>query len=376
MRLAPWIPIAWLTLVACGGSAAPPFDPAPIDSGATVLEVGADVDTPEVESDAAIAPPPMDPIALPGGDKGIGFDDMRTDPRTGGVLVPGGVTGSVFLIDPATHAVSSFDGFAATPGVTSGHGNGPTSVDVGGGFLFVTDRTSQTLDVVDVTTQEKIASVKLKSGPDYVRFVAETNEVWITEPSRAVIEVFDLAPLMTSKSAPVSKLTIPGAGGPESLVVSPTRRRAFTHLWTGARTLAIDTVTHEVVGNWESGCADGDTQGIDLDDARGVVLVGCADGTITALSAVDGKLLGQTSVATGVDIIAFSPTLHHLYVPSGSGKLAMIGVGVDGSLKLLETVATTARGAHCAAVDRLGVAWVCDPIHGRVVPVADGNPAS
>lgn len=39
-------------------------------------------------------------IKIPGGDAGIGFDDLRFSMKLGRVLVPSGRTGSLNLIDP------------------------------------------------------------------------------------------------------------------------------------------------------------------------------------------------------------------------------------------------------------------------------------
>src|SRR5262245_36748624 len=45
--------------------------------------------------------------SLPGGDKGIGFDDLRYSPALHRVLVPAGRTGTLDLVDPDTMNVTS-----------------------------------------------------------------------------------------------------------------------------------------------------------------------------------------------------------------------------------------------------------------------------
>src|SRR4029077_12912585 len=119
----------------------------------------------------------------------------------------------------------------------AGHDQGPTSVDEGGGFLFVTDRTTRKLSVVDPTAKKIVATVSVATTPDYLRYVPQTNEVWITEPDMEQIEVFSL-----SGNQPGHAARIKTPGGPESMVVDRTRDRAYTHLWGGG-TISVDVHT-------------------------------------------------------------------------------------------------------------------------------------
>src|SRR5439155_14313407 len=66
-------------------------------------------------------------VSLPGGNGGIGFDDLRFSSALGKVLVPAGRTGALDLVDPATLAVSRITGFGETAGYDGGHDVGPTS---------------------------------------------------------------------------------------------------------------------------------------------------------------------------------------------------------------------------------------------------------
>ena len=83
-------------------------------------------------------------------------------------------------------------GFSAKPDYGGGHDESVTSADEGGGFLFATDRTSGRLEVVDPAARRIVAGSKLGGSPDYVRYVAPTEEVWVTEPDSERIEIFRL----------------------------------------------------------------------------------------------------------------------------------------------------------------------------------------
>ena len=309
------------------------------------------------------------PVVLPGGARGIGFDDLGFAPGLHAVLAPAGATGNLCLIDPATRAVTPISGFSTT-GTHGGHDDGTTSADEGAGFLYAIDRTALRLVVIDTRTRAVVAQAQLASSPDYVRWIAATGEVWVTQPDEERIEVF-----ASPDGKPQHAAFINVPGGPESLIVDTGRKRAFTHLWDGA-TVAIDLATRSVVGKpWRNGCEG--SRGIALDAPRGLLFVGCAEGKVTSLAIDrDGSQVGAATVGKGVDVIAYNAKLSHLYVPSaGTGTLAFVGVGAAGQLSVLGTV-PTATGSHCAAADDRDTAWVCDVHGGRLLAVADRYPAS
>src|SRR5262249_57095185 len=112
--------------------------------------------------------------------------------------------------DPDSLAVTEIRGFSTDPSYDGGHDFGATSVDDGHGLLYVTDRTALKLLAVDPAAGAIIGSAGLASIPDYVRYVAPTDELWVTEPVSGQIEVFAAATLG-------AVATIPVASGPESL---------------------------------------------------------------------------------------------------------------------------------------------------------------
>jgi hypothetical protein len=328
---------------------------------------------------ARAAPAPPAAVALPGGEHGIGFDDLRFDAALGQVLAPAGATGNLDLVDPKTGAVTPIAGFARGAGGGEGHGHGVTSVDAGEGWLFATDRTARALVVIDPRARKIVGRAPLAGGPDYVRWVAATRELWVTEPGDARIEVFALP--QASQGSPGSKDKPPVPvhaafiairGGPESLVIDGKRGRAYTHRWK-RDTVAVDVRARRIVATWPAGCAA--PRGIALDDARGILLVGCDGGEATALDVEhDGKLLSAAKSGRGVDIIAYDAGRLRLYLPGEeSATLAIFDLSERGALTLRGTVPTVA-GAHCATTDGAGGVFVCDPARGRLLVIRDPYP--
>ena len=66
-------------------------------------------------------------LVLPGGETGIGFDDLRFSPQLHRVLAPAGRTGKLDLINLETRAIESVDGFSSEAtfggGISAGVGS-------------------------------------------------------------------------------------------------------------------------------------------------------------------------------------------------------------------------------------------------------------
>lgn len=307
-------------------------------------------------------------IALPGGEGGIGFDDLRYSRKLGRVLVPGGRTGKLYLVDPATSAVTSISGFSTVQEFAGGHDDGITSVAEGGGLLFVTDRTSLELSLIDPGTKKVVTHVPLGASPDYVRWLESEHEVWVTEPDSERLEVYRLETGMSPRVVRIA--TIPVPEGPESLIFDLKRGRAYTHI--AAATQAIDVHSHAVVATWKNGCEE--ASGIAMDPQRGLLFVACRQGAVRVLDLATGKIVGGADLGAGIDIISYSSGLGHLYVPSSETQtLAVLGVSARGALTPLGTFPGTAD-SHCVAA--AGKVYFCDPAHGRLLAVTDPYPPS
>src|SRR5215831_2973440 len=237
----------------------------------------------------------------PDGVPGIGFDDMHFSKAHGLVLVPSGRSGFLNLVDPATRRVQSIDGFSKEIFFFGGGYQGVTSADDGpAGLIYASDRTPEKLHVVDPAAGAIIATRQVASGFDYVRFVAPTNEVWMTEPDDDRIEIFSIG--SDPRAAPVHAAYVATPGGPESLVVDATRGRAYTHLWNGA-TYSIDIRSRAIVETWPNGCSG--SRGIDLDEERGFLFVACSEGRAAVLDVTaGGRQVAAAQTGSGVDIVA------------------------------------------------------------------------
>jgi hypothetical protein len=312
---------------------------------------------------AQVAPSPKI-VAIPGGEHGLGFDDISYSTALGRAVIPSATTGAINLIDPASLVIERIPVFPPVTGARRGHGEGVTSADVGDGLIFATDRTSLKLDAIEVPSRKMVASTALAAGPDYVRYVAPTREVWVTEPRAQRIEVFSLDRDIT----PVHVAFVQVPGGPEALLVDTTAGRAYVNLWTDS-TIAIDLKERKEVARWKNGCRG--SRGLAFDAARNFLFVGCAEGKLEVLDSRTGKHTGEAASGDGVDIIAYNSKLSHVYLPSArSATMATIEISATGAAKVLGQM-TAAKGAHCAAADDSNHVYVCDPYGGRILVFTD-----
>lgn len=347
-------------IFACGGGGAlqPPISDSQYD----------DPDDPGGGGSTAAPPPPVDagaaPVALPTGSGGIGFDDLRFSGDLSAILVPAGRTGNLDLVDPSTELVTSISGFSTSATYSGDNSFGATSADEGNGIIYVTDRTAKTLSVVDPSSSSIVATAMLAGTPGYVRYVAPTNEVWVTEPQQSQIEIFSLA--ASAMTAPSHAAFVSVPNGPESLEIDVTTKTAYTNATTA--TVAVDLVMRAVTGTWPNGCMT--AKGIAVDQAEGWIMAACAEGTLTVLSTA-GVKLGSVTTLAGCNQVSYDAVEERLYVASSTASaVAVVQLASTGAPSIAGSIQATGSGG-CAVTGGAGAVFVCAPAQGDLLFVHD-----
>lgn len=315
---------------------------------------------------AATTPPVTTLLRIPGGAHGLGFDDIGYVAALDRIVVPAAQSGALVLIDPRNDALRVLPGITPAGGASKGHDAGTTSASYGEGLLFASDHDAQALLAVNPVSGKVVARAALAAQPDYVRYVAPLKQVWVTEPHAQQIERF----AVTGGAHPALRRlgVIPVMGGPESLMIDDATGMAYTNQWRD-HTLAIPLRDPHVAARWPNTCVG--SRGLALDAAQHTLFVGCKEGKVVALNLdANGRIIASAPVGAGVDIIAWNPTLRHLYAP-GAISATMTVLGYDGhAFKTLATVPTAAH-AHCVASDGRDKAYVCDPGAGALLVYRD-----
>jgi DNA-binding beta-propeller fold protein YncE len=305
-------------------------------------------------------------VSIPGGEGGIGFDDMAYSPDLHKVLVPAGHTGKIYLIDPVNFTMDSIGGFSSSPEFQKGHEVGVSSADQGEGFIFAADHGKHQIIAVDAKTGAVAASADLLGDADYVRFVGINHEVWVTEPHDKRIEIFRFSAADHSIIRTTIMMFV--NDGPESLMIDTLRGRAYTNL--GPQAAALDLSMHSVIGKWPNDCIK--SRGDALDSQKGYLFVSCAEGKAVVFDLNhDNKEISTLSTDPGPDVISYNAKLSHLYFTSSkNATLSILGVSAQGKLSLLGQAPADKR-AHCVVSDDQDNIWVCDPPRGQLLRYKD-----
>lgn len=319
---------------------------------------------------ASAAPAPLAPqavIKIPGGEHGLGFDDIGYAAPLNRVTIPAGATGNLVLIDPETDALTTIPGVAAPPANGKQRREGTSSAMYAEGYLFASDHDPEEVVAIDPRTHAILGRTQLESGADYVRYVARTHEIWVTEPGKQQIQVFKLSVSPKPELTPETVISI--KGGPESLEVDNARNRAYSNLWK-SKTVEMELTTHKILAEWPDTCKG--SHGIAIDEEHDHVFVACGEGKVVTLAPAEhGKVIASAPAGAGIDIITYSPKLHHLYVPGArAATLTIFDVAASGALKPL-SVYKTAERAHCVTDDNNGHVFVCDPKAGTILKIDD-----
>jgi DNA-binding beta-propeller fold protein YncE len=318
----------------------------------------------------------------------VSFDDFAYDPDRDRVIIPAAETGALVLIDPKNMALQTISGFSREADASAPVA-GTTSAAVAGGFLFGLDRATRSVKTVELATGEIVASTPLQADPDYIRYVAATGELWVSEPASNQIEILS----MSEDSPPTLAATepIPVADGPEGLIVDDRRGLVFTNRPDRSLTDVIQVMTHSVIKEWGNGCSQ--ARGMAIDEADGYLFVACEEGKLVVMDINnEGNQVTSQNYGAKLDFVAFNPKLHHVYLPSSdSGIVAIfqlewlpvtpgpadVGSRAGGStpewklaLRGLGT-ADTARNSKCVTTDNDNRIWLCDPDRGQVFFVED-----
>ncbi len=305
-------------------------------------------------------------VPIPGGDGGIGFDDLIFSSELHKVLVPAGHTGKLYLIDPVSFAMTSIGGFSSSAEFQNGHDIGISSADEGEGFIFAADHGRHELVAVDLKTGVAVATADLAGDADYVRYVGVNHEIWVTQPHNKQIEVFRFSG--GDHSTLKVTLLIPVPAGPESLMIDHLRGRAYTNL--GPQAAAIDLGSHAIVDTWSNECEK--SRGDALDEQKGFLFVSCGEGKAEVFDLNhDNKEISTLATDPGPDVISYNAKLSHLYFTSSkNGTLSVLEVSVRGDLSLLAKTQADKR-AHCVVSDDQNNIWVCDPPRGQLLRYKD-----
>ncbi len=240
---------------------------------------------------------------------------------------------------------------------------GPSAATVGDGVVYVGNRATSKICVVDEKTLKLGRCLNLPTPSDGLAYVASAKEVWATTPKDRSLTVLDAALPESLKP----KLVIKTAGSPEGYAVDEARGLFYTNLEDTNRTIVVDVRTHTVVAAWSPGCGSDGPRGIAVDADRRQVLVACTDSLHVLDGAHEGNRLGSLDTGAGVDNIDYVASTRLVY--AAASKAARVTVARLGNLGQLSIVATgvTGDGVRNAVVDSAGTVYAVQAALARLL---------
>jgi DNA-binding beta-propeller fold protein YncE len=318
------------------------------------------------------------PIALPGANGVVTLDYFAYDRATDRLWVPGSNTGSVYVIDGSTDAVSQVSGFKTGEVELRGRKVtlGPTAVAIGDGVVYIGNRGDSTLCPIDASNfklgdcmQVAPSAAGPAAAPDGLVYLAATRELWITTGAPPLgissadksIQVFDASDPRHLKLK--TKILLDGSA--EGYAVDDQHGMVYTNLEETGDTVAIDVRAHKVVAKWNVG--SGDLQGLALDSARRFLFVSCGDHVVSVDASRSGKITDSITTGAGLDNIDYSPDRRFLYAAASlAATVTVVEVDDHGKFNLHATVPTM-KGVRGVVAGRGGTAYLIDPAKGRIL---------
>jgi sugar lactone lactonase YvrE len=280
------------------------------------------------------------------------------------------------------------------------------SVDVAGKRLALAALGNDTVEIFDLSTGARLATVPNQKKPCGVLFVPGTSRLLVANGGDGTLRAYDadrfkeMAKLgdlddadnvrwdMTGRQVLVGiaegalaivnetgdKLVarIPLAAHPESFQVDSKERRAFVNVPGAKHVAVVDLEMGGVIATWSLEKWRANFP-MSLDEAHRRVFVGCrSPARLLELDAHSGRVLSDCEIGGDTDDLFFDAKRDRVYVSCGDGFLDTIQVEANGKLTRVAHQPTRDGARTCffsPALDRLYVALPERGVHGAELRV-------
>jgi YVTN family beta-propeller protein len=267
------------------------------------------------------------------------------------VYVADRFTREVWVVDTSTDTVVAKIPMGAGP-------NGVT-VSADGTRAYVGLHGTNRVAVIDTATDTVIGTVKVGPGVTQVAVTPDGSRAYATNTSGRTVSVID-----TATNTEIARVTV--GGGPTGLVASPDGSRIYVANRSSNTVSVIDTATNTVIGTVKVGSAprqiviapDGSRAYVTNDGSNNVSVIDTATNTVVATVPV-----GKAPVGVGM-----SPDGTLVYAANSNGTVSVIDTTTDTVVDTFSVGPQPRTGDHYMAVGADGTVYVVDET-GRVLRV-------
>ena len=215
-------------------------------------------------------------------------------------------------------------------------------VPLPGGRALMTQGKTGVATIFERATGRVIRNIAIGAKPDGAVLDRKSGLVIVCDGTRN-----ELVFVNPRTGAIVGRVKLEGEPGAPLL---DGRGHLFVNVTDHSETLSIDVAGRKVLHRYPLPSCE-DASPLALDPEHQVLLAGCANMKVVALSAVTGKVLGTAPIAQYPDVIMFDPRRRVFYVPCViPGTLVVVGEGQGGAPTVVASV-PMAFGVHTGALD-------------------------
>lgn len=208
---------------------------------------------------------------------------------------------------------------------------------------FTSNRGDGTIGVVDLKSNRLLRRIVDGRGPDAIIYDAAAGLVYVANHEGRSATLVDPD---TEKVTAV----IPLGGLAEYALEDPATGLVFQNLEDKNEVVVVNPREKAVVARYQTAPGKEPT-GLALDAANHRLFSGCSNDKLIVMDSTDGTVKAVIPIGSGVDSVAYDPTLHRIYTANGhSGTMTVIRQESPDKYAVMETVRTH-EGAHALAVD-------------------------
>ena len=260
------------------------------------------------------------------------------------------------------------------------------TIDPGDHYLISAHLAAGQTYVIDLRTNQVVATVTDTPGAEGVEYVPESKKFYTSNAGDNTIGVVDMHQMKVAKklrterkpdgsayAAPFHKLYVSDERGKAEAIVNvtkdeivktlhfnsetgmpqydPVARKVYVNLQDENIFAAIDPSTDEVIGRYPVGRCNGN-HGMTLDPEHHRAFLSCEENNLMAVFDLDKhEPIAYLEMADGPDVIKFDPTLGRIYTACNSGAISVFHQDDSHHYRKLEGFKVQ-HAVHSLAVDQ------------------------
>jgi DNA-binding beta-propeller fold protein YncE len=243
------------------------------------------------------------------------------------------------------------------PGQQRAHG---TAIAPALGRGFITDGTTGTIIIFDLTTGKVLGNVAAAEDADGIVYDAGTNRLLVACGDAGALVILD--PAIDPKAGKVDTVSL---GGKPEFLGADGKGMAYVTVNDKNEIAVVDIKTLKVTAKYPTGTGTAPT-GLAVDAEHGRLFVGCRNQKLIVMSSADGRVLGEFPIGKGNDACGYDAATGEAFASGGDGTMTVVKETSAGKFEVTETVKTP-PGARTLTVDT--------GTHKIYLPTAEFEPA-